>query len=292
MFMLLHEMEIFFAVVTNSSFSKAAEQLAVSKSYVSKHITKLEQDLRVKLIVRSTRKLSLTQAGQQFHHHCEHMVRAASEGYAMIDELQGTPAGILKVSLPPAVGICLLAKVLPGFMRNNPQVKLNIDLNNQLVDIIQGGYDLVVRAAKLESSNLIVQQVYNVKSVICASPHYFKQHGKPALPEDLTQHNVATYNLGRGAEHIHMQNKAKKYSINVQGNFKTNNLDLIKEMVLGGIAMAALPEYVVIAELKAGRLMICLDEYILKEQPLYAIYPQREFKLPKLQRFLDLLLSL
>ena len=290
--MLLHEMEIFHAVVTQHSFSKAAEQLAVSKSYVSKHMTKLEQDLNVKLIVRSTRKLSLTQAGQQFYHYCEHMVREASAGYAMMDELRGTPAGTLKVSVPPAVGMCLLANVLPSFISNNPQVKLNIELNNQLVDIIQGGYDLVVRAAKLESSNLIVQQVYTVQSVICASPHYFKQQGVPAVPEDLAQHNVATYSFGRAAQHVHMQHKAKQYEINVQGNFTTNHLELIKEILLGDGGIAILPEYVVREELAAGSLMTCLDEYQLKEQPLYAIYPQREFKLPKLQRFLELLLSL
>ena len=162
--MLLNEMEIFYYVVEQHSFSKAAERLHVSKSFISKKITRLERELKTRLIARSTRKLTLTQAGDSFYRYCAHVVQAAEKGYAMMHELQGKPAGLLKVSIPPALALNLLSPVFSEFLTQYPEVILDIQLDSRLVDLVKEGYDLALRSAILESSNLIAKKIFTVKT--------------------------------------------------------------------------------------------------------------------------------
>lgn len=287
--MLLNEMEIFYYVVELKSFSKAANRLNVSKSYISKKLTRLEQMLKVRLLSRTTRKLILTEAGESFYHYCASIVREGNEAYSMMSELQGKPSGTLKISVPPALGLNLLAPMLPEFLAVNPNVSLHIELENRLVDLVKEGYDLALRSAKLESSNLIAQGIFSVKSIICATDEYLRKYGIPQSPSDLEKHNCATYSYSKDAGHINLIKNNHENSIYIQGNFISNHLDLIKQMVLSGLCIAVLPEFMIRDELRDGKLKQCLSAYHLQETRLYAVYPEGKFMLPKLKCFLDML---
>ena len=287
--MLLNEMEIFYYVVELKSFSKAAARLNVSKSFISKKITKLEHDLKAHLISRSTRKLTLSEAGESFYRYCANVVREGHEAYSMISELKGKPTGTLKISIPPALGLNLIAPMLPKFLSQYPEITLDIELENRLVDILEEGYDLALRSAVLESSNLIAQRIFSVTNIICATEKYLQTYGIPKISNDLERHNFATYSYSKNAGHVTLIKNSKEEIINVQSNFTSNHLDLIKQMVLNDLCIAMLPNFMVVNELKIGILMRCLTTYRLPESPLYAVYPERKFMLPKLKYFLEML---
>lgn len=287
--MLLNEMEIFYYVAEFKSFSKAAARLKVSKSFVSKKIFKLERDLKINLISRSTRKFTMTEAGESFYRYCANIVHEGHEAYAMIHELQGKPSGILKISMPPALGLNLISPMLSKFLSRYPDVTLDIELENRLVDLLEEGYDLVLRSAILESSNLIARKIFSIKNIICATEKYIQTHGKLNTPNELEKHNCATYSHSKNSEHITLIKNNNEEIVRVKCNFTSNHLDLIKQMVLNNFCVAILPEFMVQNELKIGKVKSYLTSYHLPENSLYAVYPVRKFMLPKLKFFLDML---
>tara|TARA_B100000989_G_C19531008_1_gene469866 strand:+ start:5366 stop:6250 length:885 start_codon:yes stop_codon:yes gene_type:complete len=289
--MLLNEMEIFYHVVEQRSFSKAAERLRVSKSFISKRINKLEQDLSVRLVSRSTRKLTLTEAGENFYRQCAKVVYEGEKGYSIVSELQGRPSGLLRISIPPALAMNLITPVFSKFLAEHPEVTLDIELESRLVDIVKGGYDLALRSAKLESSNLIAQKIYTINNVICATKEYLTTHGTPTTPTELINHNCAIYSYAKFPGRIELSRQGRKETLILRGNFMSNHLDLIKKLILSNTALGFLPEFMVDNELKNKHLTLCLPDYKLPTSNLYAIYPEREFMLPKLKLFLDMLKS-
>lgn len=287
--MLLDEMEIFYYVVEFKSFSKAAARLNVSKSYISKKMTLLEEELKVHLISRSTRKLTLSEAGESFYRYCANIVREGHDAYSMISELKGKPSGQLKISMPPALGLNLISSMLPQFLAQYPEVTLDIELENRLVDILEEGYDLVLRSAILESSNLISQRIFSINNIVCATEKYFETHPALNVATDLEKHNCATYSYSKTANHLKLVKNNNEEIIYVQGNFTSNHLDLIKQMVLNNLCIGILPDFMVEKELKAEMIKRCLPAYHLPESQLYAVYPERKFMLPKLRFFIEML---
>jgi DNA-binding transcriptional LysR family regulator len=287
--MLLEEMEIFFYVVELRSFSKAAARLNVSKSFISKKISKLEHDLKVTLISRSTRNLTITEAGNQFYHYCANIVETGNEAYSMINDIQGKPSGTLKISIPPALGLHFLSPMISDFMLKHPDVMLDVELENKLVDVLKGGYDLVLRTAPLESSNLIAQKILSIKNVICASTIYLQTHTIPTTPQDLEQHHFATYRHTKKVEKIILQKNTEPEIVFIKNHFKSNSMDLIKKILLNNTCLSILPEFMIEKELTMGTIKICLPEYKLPESPIYAMYPERKFMQPKLKFFIELL---
>lgn len=287
--MLLNEMGIFYHVVEQQSFSRAAERLGVSKSFISKRMTKLEQDLKIRLIARSTRKLRLTEAGEQFYRYCTNVVQEGEKAYSMVSELQGKPAGQLKISIPPALALNLVFPVFSKFLTQYPDVILDIELETRLVDLVKEGYDLALRSAILESSNLIAQKIYTIKNVICATTNYLQNHGILKKPADLVHHNCALYSDSKSRGQIKLQKQKQTETIHVKGNFMSNHLDLIKQLVLSDACLGILPEFMVTNELSNKKLIPCLGDYTLPSNNLYAIYPEREFMLPRLSAFLKMI---
>ncbi len=287
--MLLSEMEIFYNVANLKNFSKTAQLLGVSKSFISKRMTKLEKDLKVRLLARSTRKLTLTEAGYKFYQQCIKVIEEAQKGYLMMQVLQSKPSGVLKISVPPALGFNLLAPMFVKFLNQYPEIKLDIELENKPIDLIAQGYDLALRSAKLESSNLIAQRIFAVKNILCATPKYLKKHGIPKNPIELETHNFAAYNYSKDTQNLKMTKNDTKKTVRIQGNFRSNHLDLIKKIVLDHVCIAVFPEFMVKDELKNHQLIHCLAEYQLSTSPFYAIYPEREFMPLKVRVFLKML---
>lgn len=281
-------MAIFYYVVELKSFSQAAAKLNVSKSFISKRISFLEVELKTKLLSRSTRSITLTEAGHVFFKQCEKITLEARKSYQLIETFNQNPVGTLKMSVPIALGLYLLPPVLTNFIEKFPDVKLDINCENKLVDVIKDGYDLVLRSAKLESSNLIARKLFSLKNIICASPNYLKTHKHITLPEDLSGHQFAVYHLTKRNDEIKLIKNNHTYKIIIYSNITTNQLDLIKQMVLNGTCLGVLPEFMIKMEIEQKRIVSCLSDYELTPSPIYIIYPNKEL-LPKVKAFITML---
>jgi len=285
--MLLNEMEIFYYVVELHSFSQAALHLSVSKSFISKQVSKLERDLGARLLTRSTRTLSLTEAGEVFYQHCKNMVVAANKGYQNIDELQGRPSGTLKISAPPAFGQHVLVKMLSDFLQAYPAMTVNLQLDNKLVDMVKAGIDLAIRSAVLADSNLISQKIMDYHSVICATPQYYSTNGTPVRPADLMDHRCFSYRYARLNNRWEFHKNKRSEIVTVKGNFHCNHLDMIRSLVLSHQGIALLPHFMVEDEIATKQLATCLDDYNMPGPGMYFLYPELEFMPLKVKIFID-----
>lgn len=286
--MLVNEMLIFYHVVKLKSFSQAALKLKTSKSYISKHISKLEKELNVRLLNRSTRQISLTEEGEIFFRHCESVFKQAELSYEAIANLRSQASGTLKLSVPPAFALHILAKPLAEFNKANPQIKLDINLDSQIEDIIERGYDLVIRSAVLTDSNLIVQKIHTIKTILCASPDYLNKYGKIKDPKKLVDNQqIAIFNSGKVSDQLNFISAKQKIQVDLSPILKSNSLDFILQMVLAGNCIAALPEFMIKEYLLKNDLVECLPEYTLESSALYAIYPDKKFIPARVKTFIE-----
>lgn len=283
---------MFYYVAELKSFSQAARQLNVSKSFISKRISFLENALNIKLLLRSTRDVTLTEAGHAFFRQCEKIVLEARNSYQLIDAFHQNPVGTLKISVPVALGLHLLPSVLADFMEKYPDIKLNIDCENRLVDVIKDGYDLVLRSAKLESSSLIAQKLFSLKNIICASPAYLKKNKKITQPSDLSEHHFAIYHPEIRNDELKLNKDNRVYIMNIHSSLITNQLDLVRQMVMTDTCLGVLPAFMIKNEIEQKRLVPCLNGYELPSSPIYIIYPNKELLLPKVKVFIKMLKSL
>ncbi len=287
--MLANEMILFYHVVHLKSFSQAAERLNLSKAFVSKHINHLEQALKTRLLLRNTRRLTLTEAGEMFYLECEKMFNLSQKSFENISALRNQPAGSLKISMPPALALHLLAEPLTQYQAQYPEVKLNVVLESQIIDLVQEGYDLAIRSATLPDSNLIARKLTFQNYFLCATPNYLKKFGEISHPDQLAQHRFGIYSTGSTIQILQFIRRNRQFKITVEGHFQSNQLDLIFQMVMADCCVAVLPEFMVKDAVVNGQLVKCLASYKLPAKPLYIIYPQRDFMPLKIKAFIDLL---
>jgi len=286
---LIDEMEIYYYVVEYHSFTKAAQRLGVSNAFISKKISKLEKYLGVNLLTRSTRKITVTEAGRAFHHYCSRVVAAAQQGYDLMADIQGKVTGQLTISAPPAFADYCLAPVIKAFSADHPEVKLQLHLGTHLDDVIAGGFDLVLRSATLESSNLIARKLTDLPMQISASPGYWKQHGLPQKPQQLMDHCWAIYSHGHDTTTLELTKGTQTYPVTVHSHIQCTTLNTIKALMLNGTCIAVLPLFMQQQQLDAGELIAALTPYTLPSAPMYLLTPKREHTPPKVTVFIDYL---
>lgn len=287
--MLLNEMELFYTVVKLKSFSKAAKKLNVSSAFISKHIAKLEKTLEMKLLSRSTRRLQLTEAGEAFYRHCANVMAEAEKSLATAAHFQEKPHGILKISAPPALGIYLLIPIITKFLKTYPDIVINLQLNDKIIDIIDEGFDLALRAGKLKDSNLIAQRLLVSENVIVGTKKYYKIHGKPHKPADLIHHYFALYDSGKINTTLIFNRKNHKESVKIKHICLTNQMEVIKRLVENDLCLGSLPDIFVTNDLAQGKLETCLSDYHLPTNTLYAVYPHQDYLPLKVKLFIELL---
>lgn len=287
--MLANEMILFYHVVRLKSFSQAAEKLNLSKAFVSKHISQLEKELKTRLLIRNTRQLTLTEIGETFYLQCEKMFTLAQKSYEDLANFRNQPAGTLKISVPPAAALHLLAKPLADYQLRYPEVTLNVILESKVIDLVQQGYDLAIRSAILPDSNLIARKLGMEKYFLCASPQYIEKYGMIEHPDQLSQHRFAIYSSGASTQIFEFIRGNRQFKITVEGKFQSNQLDLMVQMVKADCCVAVLPEFMVAAEIANGQLKTCLNKYRLPAKPIYIIYPKHDFMPLKIKLFIDLL---
>jgi DNA-binding transcriptional LysR family regulator len=284
---------IFTQVVKCGSFSKAAEVTGHSNSYISKTINKLEARLAVRLLNRTTRSLSLTPEGKVYFEQCQQLVSDAEDALGLLSQNNIQPKGILKISCPVAFAQGYLQDFLSKYLQLYPDVELQLDLNDRRVDLIQGGFDLVIRATdQLEESSLICRKIYSCKSYTLASSDYLQSFGKPSKPEQLSEHQCLCYsNLKTPKRWHYIDHKGKDLQVDVSAKLLCNSAQMELSMVKAGHGICRLPEFAIEQELKDNSLEVLFADYPEHIINVYAIYPSRKHLSPKVRCFIDLLVE-
>jgi DNA-binding transcriptional LysR family regulator len=278
---------VFVAVVEKGSFSKAAESLGTSKSAVSKRISLLENTLGVKLLHRTTRKLSLTEAGEQYFHHAVKALAAASEGIDSVTQLQGKPKGTLKISTPMSFGRLHLAPLVTDFLTHYPDIKLNMIMDDKKVDLVGSGFDVAIRAGEMKDSTLIARPLASCRSIVCASPDYLKKYGIPNSPEELINHNCIRFIYDYNGNDWVFHHDKKIQKIKVDGNYQVNNSEALQAAALAGLGIAKIPTFVIGQDIISGRLIPLFENHSLPTHTFYAVFPERRHLPAKVRVFLD-----
>jgi len=288
-------MAIFARVVDAKSFSAAARRLGISKSAVSKHVARLEGELKTRLLNRTTRQLSLTDAGAIFYQHCARIVQEADAAEVAVSRLGGAPSGILKITCPAAFGRMHIAPAVPDFLARYPEIKVEMDLIDRMADLAEEGIDVAIRLFGDVSPNTVARKLAPIRWVVCASPEYLKRHGTPKTIEALSEHNCLFYSFRSMQSDWRFRGPDGTItSVLVGGNFIATNSLAIREVVLRGVGIALSPTFVVGDDLRAGTLKPLFGRYEVLGtfgSHINAIYLPNRYLSPKVRAFVDFLLE-
>lgn len=285
----LTDIAIFVRVVEAGGFTAASERLAMSQSVISRSVTALETRLGVRLLQRTTRRISLTEAGAELYRRAVRGLADLEEAELEVTRFQTEPRGLLRVTAPTSFTLTYLAPLLAAFLARYPAVRVDLQLNDQQVDIVAEGFDLAIRIATLDDSQLVAQRLAPVRSVVCASPDYLARRGAPETPQDLLQHDCIVYTYGRNPGKWRFQGDEGELLVPVNGPVQTNNGLVEKQLVLDGAGIALLPTFYVAPDLRSGALVTVLDRYPPAELAVYAVYPERRGLGAKVRAYVDYL---
>jgi DNA-binding transcriptional LysR family regulator len=283
------EMRVFAAVVDAGSFVGAADALDISKAAVSRIVSDLEARLGVRLLHRTTRRLSLTTDGDVFVLRCRDLLAGVEEAEAEITQRSGQAVGLLKVSAPFSFGVLRLGPLWGGFLAAHPQIEMEITLSDRFVDLVDEGFDLALRIARLEDSSLVSRRLSSTRLVLCASPRYLKAHGKPRHPSELAGHAVLAYNLLAAGDTWQFDGPEGRVSVKVHAKMRTNSGDTCRAVALAHHGIVLQPSFLVEDDLRAGTLVELMPEYKSPDLGIYAVYPSRKHLLPKVRLLIDYL---
>ncbi|CAA0110533.1 HTH-type transcriptional regulator DmlR [Zhongshania aliphaticivorans] len=270
-----NDIALFGLLVEAGSFTKAAEMAQMSPPGLSKRIAKLEEDINAQLVYRSTRRLSLTDAGQRLWIHAQRINQQLDDALAEVSEYNSEPKGLVRVSVPTISGDILLADVISEFCQLYPGIQVDLRLENRFVDLIAEGVDIAVRTGELKDSNLKAKLLVYSDWVVCASPAYLDKHNNIESPLDLSEHNCLIYSLQQGGGNNWSFRNAEGAStiVTVSGTLASNNAVVLKRACMAGYGITYVPKCLVHSEIKAGSLVSLWHELSAKRQGVYAVSP-------------------
>jgi DNA-binding transcriptional LysR family regulator len=286
----LADIAVFVRVVERGSFTLAADDLRLSRAVVSKYLSRLEERLGARLLNRTTRRLSLTEAGAALFEASRGAIERIEEAQAAVARFQAAPRGRLRVSAPMSFGILHLGPAIADFSREYPGVTLDIRLDDRFVNLVEDGIDVAVRIGLLTDSSLIARKLGITRVVACASPAYLAEHGEPQSPQDLATHDCLIYSyLANANVWRFLSREGREIPVAVTGTLRINNGIVLAEAALAGRGVLVTPSFYVAPMLRERRLQRVLAEYRLPELGIYAVYPQNAHVPPKVRVFIDYL---
>jgi DNA-binding transcriptional LysR family regulator len=286
----LAAMEMFAKVVAEKSFSGAARQLGVSKSVVSKAVAELEDRLGAQLLNRTTRQMSLTEVGHAYHERCLSILESVDEVEQLVSDQARAPRGLLRIAAPVTFSIQHLGGPVSQFLAANPDMSVELSLNDRLVDIVEEGFDLAIRISRrLRDSNLIAVRLCSARTVTSASPAYLAKHGEPKHPRELLEHQCLRYsNMGPAQEWTFQDPDSKQpIQVAVSGRIITNNGEVLRSAAVSGEGIISGPVFLVADDLRSGRLKPILRGYAPSPFGIYAVYPPNRHVSAKVRRLVD-----
>lgn len=287
----LAEMRVFVRAVERGSFAGAADDLGLTPSAISKLIGRLEARLGVRLLNRTTRKLSLTGEGETYFHSGRQLIESVDSLEQEVAASAGRPRGLLRIQTQVSFGVRHLAPALIDFQRRYPDVRINMSLTDRLVDVLAEQIDVAVRVGPLPDSTLMSRKITEIERVICASPEYLEQHGVPETPADLTQHRCLVFSAGRPRWPFKTAGGDIK-PVEISPIFASDSLDCILQMALQGAGIARLVDFMAGEPIRSGKLVpLLVDQHHPQRTPAFAVFPSGTQKVPKVRVFLDFLLE-
>lgn len=285
----LDDVSVFIAVVEAQNFSAAARELKISPSAVSKRINRLEHQLRAKLIIRSSRRISLSAAGSAFFEKCAGIRPIVDEATRAVQSLHSTPGGELRVHASTGLGIKLITPLVAQFM--DAYADLSVDLITHVhgPTVIAQGADIILHQEEVLDKTLDHRDLGAIRYAICASPDYLRRAGRPETPQDLAKHNcmVYAYETGQLVDRWDFKNKSGRYQVSVAGNFVSNNSAALQEAAVKGVGIALLPVYAGLDDVRGGRLKVLFSNEVMFGRTLRAYYPRGAHQPINVRLFLD-----
>jgi len=285
------EMRHFIRVVEAGSISKAADQLGVAKSGVSRRLAELESRLGVRLLNRTTRRSSLTGAGQAYYEGAVKLLSDVSELDAATAGAGASLEGTLRLAVPLSFGLSHLSPAIDEFLREHPELSINIDFSDRHIDLIGQGVDLAIRIADMRDSTLQARRICPIRLLLCASPAYLKQHGLPVVPADLKKHRILQYDIGAGPVLRLQDGQGNEYVVQARPTVVANNGDFLRDMAMAGHGIVLTPSFIAWQAMATGDLVSILPDYCPPQRSAYAVYPQNRYLSRRARLFIDFLVE-
>jgi DNA-binding transcriptional LysR family regulator len=282
-------MAVFAKVVESASFAAAARHFDMSPTMVSKHVRRLEERLGVRLLNRTTRRVSATEVGQNYYERCLRILSEVEDAERAASDLQAAPRGLLRVTSSVAFGAHQLAPAIADYLVAYPDVSVDLILEHDYLDLVEERIDLAIRHGQLSDSSLITKKLNAVDSVLCASPGYLAANGTPQRPRDLVKHNCLIYTYAASGTWTFTDPNGKGEVVRISGRILANSGDALLTFALKDTGIVLAPDYLVADALSAGRLTRLLPEYKTPSTPVYAVYPHSNFLSAKTKTFIDFL---
>lgn len=287
----LNALRVFVRVAETRSFTEAAKRLGLTSSAVSKAITRLEQELQVRLLQRTTRSVGLTNDGASFFEHCQQILAQIEDAENVLNRTNSAPHGRLRVHMPVGFGRRVIVPALGGFLERHPSLILDAELSDRIVDLAYEGIDAAVHIGELADARLIARRLCNLRFVACASPEYLARHGEPRTPEELDRHHCVAYVLmhtGRYRDWLFVKD-GKSFAKTVSGRLNINNAESLLEAATSGLGIAMISNFIAADAIRAGKLRCVLTEYVGIGPQVSVVYlPSRNLS-PKVRTFVDFL---
>jgi DNA-binding transcriptional LysR family regulator len=282
------ELALFALIVEAQSFNKAAQLAGISPAALSKKISKLEQSLETQLLYRTTRRLSLTEAGEILYQHAKGINNQVNNAISAVSNFSEGLTGKIKMTVPTISGELVLAEAVAEFCQQHSNLTIDMRLENQFVDLIKEGQDLAIRTGILTDSSLIAKPLIQSNWIVCCAPSYLNNHDKPETPESLSKHNCLAYTYQtEGAYDWRFTQSKQEYCIKISGNFATNNSQALRKAALAGYGIVYVPRCSVYEDIQQGLLIPLLTQYKARSLGIYAVYPYTRHQSQKVRLLIE-----
>ncbi|MCK4587346.1 MAG: LysR family transcriptional regulator [Gammaproteobacteria bacterium] len=293
---LFSNLELFVKTIEVGNFSALGRQLHMAPSSISRQINTLEEELGVRLLQRTTRNISLTEAGQIYFERVSKILGELEEAQLAITQLQASPKGVLRLNVAIPFGERNIVPLIPGFLALYPDLKIDLALEDRSIDLVEERVDLAIRIGRLGDSSIVARKLAENQFVVCASQQYFETHGLPDTPDDLTHHNCIVNKNIPNSDTWQFRDGKSTQNISVSGNFLANTGGALYRAMLSDLGIAVLPTWFVGEDIKQGTLQVVLEDYevnlpAMTDSAIYALYPAGEYLPPKVRVFIDYLIE-
>jgi len=284
------QMQTFIRVVDSGSLSAAALRMDIAKSAVSRRLADLESRLGVQLLNRTTRRINLTDSGRQFYQRCQSILAELEDSEQQVSDVHKELSGTIRIAAPLSFGIQHLSPVLDNFLKQHPELNLDLNLNDHMTNLMDEGVDLGIRIGNLQDSSLIARRLAPSRLILCASPEYLQRFGEPQHPDDLKQHMGLAYsNISESQLWKFIQPDGNTISVHVRSRMRANNGDVLLQAAIDGLGVLASTTFIAYKAINSGKLKPILCDYRIKEVAVYAIYPAQRHLPVRVRTLIDYL---
>ena len=287
----LTSLRCFVAVAESGSFTVASEQLALSRAMASKHVMDLEAHLGLRLLNRTTRSVSLTDAGSTYFERGKDILAALEEAEREVTSQAAEPVGRLRISAPLSFGITYVSPLVAAFATAHPRIAIDLVLNDRFVDLVEEGFDVAIRIGRLADSSMIARRLAVTRSMICASPDYLARHGRPRVPADLLDHECLHYSYASGGNVWTFHGPQGEESLRMPGRIACNNGDALGQFAAASAGVAIGPDFIMAPLVKSGAVEEILRDYARQELGIYIVPPSQRHMPLKLRAFIDFMVA-